>query len=109
MCRIRDIFLHILRSGWPEDCGDKHTHNQPHAVKQMGNNDYCYDANGNMTRRIEGSVTYEQTFNSENRLRSVVVGGSTTTFIYDADGNRIQTIEPVKTGEPHLSCSPEPL
>ncbi len=68
---------------------------QPHAVKMVKNEvRFTYDANGNMTRRVEGSVTYDQTFNSENRLSSVGVGGSTTTFRYDADGGRVQTVEP---------------
>ena len=84
---------------WQEDCGvpgeSAPREMKPHAVTHLnGVQKFWYDANGNMTRRIEGSVTYEQTFNSENRLSSVAVGGSTTTFIYDADGNRIQTIEP---------------
>ncbi len=84
---------------WQEDCGvpgdSVPREMKPHAVTHLnGVQKFWYDANGNMTRRIEGSVTYEQTFNSENRLSSVAVGGSTTTFIYDADGNRIQTIEP---------------
>ena len=41
---------------------------------------YTYDANGNMITRVEGGLTYTQTFDAENRLISVVVSGQTTTF-----------------------------
>ena len=49
---------------------------------------YTYDANGNMTTRVEGGVTYQQVFDIENRLVSVTAGGQTTTFVYDGDGVR---------------------
>ena len=32
---------------------------------------YSYDANGNMTYRIEGGVTYSQAYNAENRISSI--------------------------------------
>jgi RHS repeat-associated protein len=70
-------------------------HSQPQAVKQIGGRYYCYDKNGNMTRRVEDGVTYIQTFDVQNRLVSVdksVVG--TTTFAYDAAGIRVKTVKP---------------
>jgi len=65
---------------------------------------YTYDANGNtlapgasagVTTRVEGGITYTQTFrqaqcgafDAENRLISITAGGLTTQFIYDGDGN----------------------
>jgi hypothetical protein len=42
---------------------------------------YTYDANDNMTQRVENGLTYTQTFNIENQLISVTVGGQTTQFI----------------------------
>jgi RHS repeat-associated protein len=39
-------------------------------------------------------VTYDQSFDGENRLTSVTVGGQTTTFHYNADGNRLLTVLP---------------
>jgi len=55
---------------------------------------YAYDANGNMTSRVEGGVTYTQTFDAENRLISVTVNSQTTTFVYDGDGNLVKKIAP---------------
>jgi YD repeat-containing protein len=37
--------------------------------------------------RVEGGLTYTQTFDAENRLVSVTVNGQTTQFVYDGDGN----------------------
>jgi RHS repeat-associated protein len=55
---------------------------------------YTYDANGNMTQRVEGGLTYTQTFNAENQLISVTVSGQTTQFIYDGNGNLVKKIKP---------------
>ena len=64
-------------------------------IKLNGVQKFWYDANGNMTKRIEGSVTYDQGFDVENRLVSVTpVGGTATTFAYDASGQRVMTLEP---------------
>jgi RHS repeat-associated protein len=53
---------------------------------------YGYDANGNMTARSEGGSAYTQVFDAENRLVSVTVGGLTTQFLYDPDGNLVKKI-----------------
>ncbi|MEW5986618.1 MAG: RHS repeat-associated core domain-containing protein [Chloroflexota bacterium] len=55
---------------------------------------FTYDANGNMTQRVEGGVTYNQVFDVENRLASVTANGQTTTFTYDANGQRVKTVLP---------------
>ncbi|MCI0561194.1 MAG: hypothetical protein MN733_22130, partial [Nitrososphaera sp.] len=67
-----------------------------HAVTSLsgGGGTYTYDANGNMITRVEGGLTYTQTFDAENRLKSVAVSGQTTTFIYDGDGNLVKKIKP---------------
>jgi RHS repeat-associated protein len=82
---------------------------QPHAVSAVDvegtSNDgvYTYDANGNMTCRIEQGNTFKQTYNAENRLSVVqkVTAGtcaSPTTipyqwdFTYDGDGGRVKQI-----------------
>ncbi|MEK7784038.1 MAG: WD40 repeat domain-containing protein, partial [Chloroflexota bacterium] len=66
---------------------------KPHAVTTAGSDTYCYDKNGNMVKRVEGGVTYTQTFDAENRLASVTTGGQTTTFVYDGDGNRVNKVK----------------
>jgi RHS repeat-associated protein len=66
-----------------------------HAVTALSTGEtYSYDANGNMTQRVEGGLTYTQTFDAENRLISVAVGGQTTQFIYNGDGNLVKKINP---------------
>jgi len=37
-----------------------------------GGGSFSYDGNGNMTSRTENGVTYQQTWDAENRLVSVV-------------------------------------
>jgi RHS repeat-associated protein len=66
-----------------------------HAVTALSTGEtYGYDANGNMTSRTEGGLTYTQTFDAENRLISVLVSSQTTQFIYDGDGNLVKKIKP---------------
>ena len=66
-----------------------------HAVTALSTGEtYTYDANGNMTQRVEGGLTYTQSFDAENRLISVTVSGQTTSFIYDGDGNLVKKIKP---------------
>ena len=67
-----------------------------HAVTSLsgGGGTYTYDANGNMITRVEGGLTYNQTFDAENRLISVTVSGQTTQFIYDGDGNLVKKVKP---------------
>ena len=55
---------------------------------------FAYDNNGNMTARTIAGVAYGQKFDVENRLETVTVNGQTTRFVYDAEGNRLLTIQP---------------
>jgi len=50
----------------------------------------CYDANGNMTQKIDGSTT-SYTYDAENRM-SAVSGAAAATFVYDGDGNRVKGV-----------------
>ena len=80
---------------WSANCPQPlPTQTMPHAVKQIGSQYFCYDNNGNMTKRYEGGILYTQNFNIENELTSVTVNNQTTTFAYDASGLRVKTIQP---------------
>jgi RHS repeat-associated protein len=67
-----------------------------HAVTQAGANYFCYDQNGNMTRRNATTSACTNgdalTYDKENRLTSITVGSTTTTFVYDGDGNRVKKV-----------------
>ena len=66
-----------------------------HAVASLSADEtYTYDANRNMTQRVEGGLTYTQTLDAENRLISVTVSGQTMQFIYEGDGNLVKKIKP---------------
>ncbi|MBI4790951.1 MAG: hypothetical protein HY782_28305, partial [Chloroflexi bacterium] len=66
------------------------TTKKPHAVTQVGSSySVSYDANGNLTARPSGPLQYD----AENRLRQVIRGGVTTTYLYDGDGQRVRKIE----------------
>lgn len=80
----------------------------PHAVAAVTENqqpaaNYTYDANGNMTCRVEEGVTYLHDYNTENRISSItkLASGDCTTpgnsaakwdFAYDGDGTRVATM-----------------
>lgn len=70
---------------------------QPHAVTEVGDDEYVYDDNGNMIARFENGITYRQEWNAYNKLASVdwrVAGvPCRTEFVYDGDGNRLLKIE----------------
>jgi RHS repeat-associated protein len=86
------------RQGWPLDPALYYytdtTH--VHAVTRVsGLGTFEYDANGNMTRRVENGTIYTQTFDVENRLISVAVsGGGTTQYQYDASGQMVKKLAP---------------
>lgn len=82
-----------------------------HAVTSLSSGEtYTYDANGNMTCRVEGGdpstgsgQAYKQEYNFENLLSAVkkmngtCTSGTvieTTSFIYDGDGNLVKKIKP---------------
>jgi len=59
---------------------------KPHAVVTAGGYSYSYDPNGNMMGRNGATLTHDY----ENRLSSLVTGGTTTTFVYDFSGGRVK-------------------
>ena len=64
---------------------------RPHAVTTAGTTTYCYDRNGNMTRRDPVSTpVYNFQYNAENQM-TAVSGSATASFVYDGDGNRVKS------------------
>jgi RHS repeat-associated protein len=61
---------------------------KPHAVTAAGSNSYAYDANGNMTGRVNVSGTYTLTYDAENRMKQVS-GAASASFGYDGDGRLV--------------------
>jgi len=57
-----------------------------HAVTSDGANTYAYDNNGNMTSGSGRTITWSM----DNKPVSVVSGGVTTRFVYDASGNKVK-------------------
>jgi len=55
-----------------------------HAVTQVGASYFCYDANGNMTRRNATTTACTNgdvlAYDQENKLTSITVSGTTTTY-----------------------------
>ena len=94
--------IHTLEGSLPYDYDNvvtapascTNTGEKPHAVKRIGSDEYCYDENGNMIRRTDGQIVYDQIFDVENRLVTVAVGTELTQFGYDVAGGRILTIKP---------------
>jgi len=96
------------QAGW-ETIAYAYSTEHPHAVAAAGTNTYEYDANGNMTCRVEEGVTYVQSYNAENRLSVVtkllegtcaapVKTDTQWDFAYDGDGARVKQI--VSTFDP---------
>jgi RHS repeat-associated protein len=71
---------------------------QPHTVRTVGTtgpagsrtDSYSYDAAGNTTARPDQTLAWD----AEGHLSSVTSGASVTSFVYDADGNRLLRRDP---------------
>ena len=50
---------------------------------------YTYDATGNTTARDLSNTTQTLDWSPDNKLDSITADGTKTTYIYDADGNRL--------------------
>jgi len=80
----------------------------PHAVTSAGGVTYSYDASGNMVAGKGRTLEWD----SDNRLASVTQEGITTTFAYDANGQRVKRSSPSGTTYffgPLLELGPEGL
>jgi YD repeat-containing protein len=61
----------------------------------VGGATYTYDADGNLTRVVDGTRTWAYTYNDENRLIGAVTPEGTFSYEYDAFGNRIASVQNV--------------
>lgn len=86
-----------------------YTSGKPHAATTVNEEQrYWYDANGNMTTRVEVSgtqfITYVQGWDIDNRLVAVTdSAGQLTKYTYDADGNRVLRTNPDGTKVAYVS------
>jgi len=82
----------VQEAGWAERVYS-YQRSQPFAVQQVtteeGTSTYDYDANGNMTARVENGLSWTHTYNAENRLASMTNGDTTWLFSYDGDGTLV--------------------
>ncbi|WP_240797601.1 RHS repeat-associated core domain-containing protein [Streptomyces sp. F001] len=68
---------------------------RPHLMKWVSSNpsgqgsSYTYDAVGNTEVRDLSSTTQNLTWTAENKLDTITDDGTKTTYVYDANGNRI--------------------
>ena len=51
--------------------------------------EFDYDVTGNMTRRMVSGTTHTMNWDAEGHLAKDEAAGQETSFIYDADGNRL--------------------
>jgi RHS repeat-associated protein len=64
---------------------------QPHAVRSLSTGEtFAYDQSGQMVSRTKpGGASQTLTWDPEGHLTSVTEGAGTTSFVYDADGDRL--------------------
>ncbi|MEV0594213.1 RHS repeat domain-containing protein [Nonomuraea cavernae] len=62
---------------------------QPHAVLSAGTDTFAYDETGNTIRRKVGATDQTLVWDAEGNLQSVTEAGKVTSFLYDADGDRL--------------------
>jgi RHS repeat-associated protein len=55
----------------------------------VGYTTYGYDANGNQITRAQNGSTQTRTFDPEGRITQIIEGNTTTTMVYDGNGQRI--------------------
>ncbi|MFN0093330.1 MAG: RHS repeat-associated core domain-containing protein, partial [Dehalococcoidia bacterium] len=68
---------------------------KPHAVTNVGGTAYTYNSNGEMlTGRVGGFNSSTLAWDRLHQLRSVANANGTTTFVYDADGERLIRRDP---------------
>ncbi|MCY9877328.1 SpvB/TcaC N-terminal domain-containing protein [Vibrio natriegens] len=64
---------------------------QPHAASKIGHRTFSYDANGNQAgwANEENGTSRDIVWDEENRIRTISDNGHTSTYVYDAGGERV--------------------
>ncbi|MCF3138771.1 hypothetical protein LRQ04_05825 [Paenarthrobacter sp. AR 02] len=58
---------------------------------------YTYDANGNLTQRVDAAGTTTYAYDAQNRATGKTIGGTTTTVTYDGASNILAFVDPTGT------------
>ncbi|MBT8161711.1 sugar-binding protein [Arthrobacter sp. GN70] len=58
---------------------------------------YTYDADGNLTQRVDAAGTTTYTWDAQNRALTKTIGGTTTTVTYDGASNILTFTDPTGT------------
>jgi len=77
--------------------GVHHEHNSLNQVVTRGDEQYTYDANGNMTQKIDGDDKTIYTYDALDRLAAVNVNGVITNYQYDPFHRRLSKKQQGKT------------
>jgi RHS repeat-associated protein len=76
------------------------TYNARNELLSQGGTTYTYDANGNLSQKVEPGATWSYTWNAENQLTAVTKNGVVSpVFLYDPRGRRVKkgsTANPVQ-------------
>jgi RHS repeat-associated protein len=101
------IFDYDTNSSAPKDGPDSYGNST------VGYTTYGYDANGNQITRTQSGSTQTRTFDPEGRITTIVEGNTTTTMIYDGNGQRIikdvNVVTPTPTNTPTATPTNTPL
>ncbi|HBF11828.1 MAG TPA: hypothetical protein DDW49_00310 [Deltaproteobacteria bacterium] len=64
-------------------------YNNENALTNRANDNYSYDANGNLARKTEAAGLSTYNFNEKNQLSSILSPAGQIDFTYDGDGDRV--------------------
>ncbi|MBD2195080.1 MULTISPECIES: RHS repeat-associated core domain-containing protein [Calothrix] len=70
-----------------------YTTNNQNQYTTVGGATYTYDADGNLTKVVDGTRTWTYTYNDENKLIGAVTPEGTFSYEYDAFGNRVASVQ----------------
>jgi len=82
----------VSRTG-TDPFSDDYQVNNLNQYESAGAATFDYDADGNMTRKVEHGVETVYGYDAENRLASVTTPTDTWTYEYDSFGNRVATAQ----------------